>query len=304
MKVEKKKWDGWQLDRPLTVQIAGNVIDITQTARPPSDLSRLIEWLDADSYVDLRSGEIKEAKRTDNRSQSLAEVRRTLKRMRGLINANWFGDNNELLVTLTYAENMTDHKRLSHDLDIFLKRAKRMLGEIKYIAAVEPQGRGAWHAHILVKQMTSHYTYWPAEEVAKIWEHGQIIDVRRLRAVNNVGAYLSAYLTNTPAEDEPAPAAWRGQPRNINQPKRVVKGGRLHLYPRGMHIYRASKNLDKPEVKKMRPSSEELRTLLQGATVTFKSKIILTGTDQDSQSDFYINTIAQMQLNRKSDSSE
>lgn len=304
MKIEKKEWDGWQLDRPLTVQIAGNVIDITQTARPPSDLSRLIEWLDADSYVDLRSGEIKEAKRTDNRSQSLAEVRRTLKRMRGLINANWFGDNNELLVTLTYAENMTDHKRLSHDLDIFLKRAKRKLGEIKYIAAVEPQGRGAWHAHILVKQMTSHYTYWPAEEVARLWEHGQIIDVRRLRAVNNVGAYLSAYLTNTPAEDEPAPAAWSGQPRNINPPKRIVKGGRLHLYPRGMHLYRASKNLDKPEVKKMRPSSEELRTLLQGATVTFKSKIILTGTDQDSQSDFYINTIAQMQLNRKSDSSE
>lgn len=299
MKTNRIEFDRWNLDRPITVQVAGNVIDLTQTERPPRAFD--VKWLDADSYIDLRSGEIKQAQHSESRgdAMSAANLRRTFKRMRGLINANWFGDNNELLITLTYKENMQDTKRLAHDLDVFNKRMKRTLGEIKYLTAVEPQGRGAWHAHILVKQLTSHYTYWPHEDVSRCWEHGQIIDVQRLRNCDNVGAYLSAYLTDLPAEDG-QPVTDPLQLREVGSaPKRVIKGGRLHLYPRGMRIYRASQNLTQPEIKKIRPYSAEYWALLQGSNITFKSTLELTETNQDNSSDYLFNKIHQMQLNVK-----
>lgn len=261
-----------------------------------------IEWLDADSYIDLSTGELKQANHSETRGDkmSLPELRRTFKRMRGLINSNWFGDNNELLITLTYRENMQDPKRLARDLDKFNKAMKRQLGNIKYLAAVEPQQRGAWHAHILVKQLTSHYTYWPHEAVAKIWPHGEIIDVQRLKTVDNVGAYLSAYLSNTPVDDN--------YPREIlreagtNKPKAVIKGGRLHMYPRGMHIYRASTNLDKPIIKKIRPISEEYESLIERGRITFTSKLALSGTNTETQESYFINNISQMQINLNSKS--
>ena len=196
--VKKQKFDGWSLDRPLKISIAGNIIDVKQTARAPRKIN--VQWLDADTYVDLNTGEICEATHSETRGDemSVPEVRRTLSRMRGLINANFFGDENEKLVTITYHENMTDPVRLQRDLDVFVKRMKRKLGELKYITAVEPQGRGAWHAHMLVKQLTSNSTYLTEEMVQEIWDHGWIVDVQPLRDVDNVGAYLSAYLSNAP----------------------------------------------------------------------------------------------------------
>lgn len=299
MEVKKTNFDRWNIDRPITVQIAGNIIDLKQTERPPKKIE--VQWIDADSYVDLRTGEIKQAKRSESRGDAMSAVnlRRTFAKMRGLINANYFGDNNELLITLTYKENMQDVKRLAHDLDVFNKRMKRALGEVKYLTAVEPQARGAWHAHILVKQLTSHYTYWPHEDVAKMWEHGTIIDVQRLRNCDNVGAYLSAYLTDTPADapDYPDPKN-RIRENGTCQPKQVIKGGRLHMYPRGMRIFRASQNLDRPITKKIRPYSAEYWALVSGSQITYQSTLELSESN-DNKQEYLFNKIHQMQLNCK-----
>lgn len=299
MQVKKTDFDNWNIDRPITVQIAGNVIDLKQTERPPRKIE--VQWIDADSYVDLRTGEIKQANRSKSRGDAMSAVnlRRTFAKMRGLINANWYGDNNELLVTLTYKENMQDPKRLAHDLDIFNKRMKRALGEVKYLTAVEPQARGAWHAHILVKQLTSHYTYWPHEEVSRLWEHGTIIDVQRLRNCDNVGAYLSAYLTDTPANAPDYPDPLNGlRDTGTCPPKRVIKGGRLHMYPRGMRIFRASQNLERPTVKKIRPYSAEYWALVSGSQITYQSTLELSESN-DNEQDYLFNKIHQMQLNCK-----
>ena len=62
--------------------------------------------------------------------------------------------------------------------------------------------------------------------------------------VDNVGAYLSAYLTNAivDADDEDEDTV-----EVDGVKKAVIKGGRLHMYPTGMKIYRCSKGLKKPE---------------------------------------------------------
>ena len=283
----------------MKVTIAGNVIDVKQTARPPRKIN--VEWLDADTYVDLGTGEIKKAERSETRGDrmSLPEMRRTLSRMRGLINANFFGDENERLVTVTYHENMTDPVQLQRDLDVFVKRMKRKLGEVKYLTAVEPQGRGAWHAHMLVKQLTSNSTYLTEEMVQEIWPHGWIVNVEPMDNVTNVGAYLSSYLSNAPDESAGTQLSQlTGSNRRV--PKRVIKGARLRMYPRGMHLYRASRNLAQPEQKIMRPLSAEFATLIKDAKLTYEQRLDLYDQDKDDpHQNYLINSISHRQYNRK-----
>lgn len=286
---------------PLTVTIAGAVIDVMQQERPTSPPP--IVWSnDHTEYTDLRTGEVKKAKKRKTRIDDRAavyELKRTMRRMRQLINANWCGDANELMITLTYAECMTDPKRLKKDMEKWLKKAKRRLGEIKYLYVVEPQERGAWHSHCLIKQLSAHSTYWPAEDVADAWGHGYV-KVQRITGVDNVGAYLSAYMSNAPAAEDDDILHANSDSIAGTESKAVIKGKRATMYPRGMHLYRASNNLDQPITKKIRPISAEYRALISGAEQRFARTIELYEQDgaSDQTAPTYINSITHLQFVR------
>lgn len=292
---------------PLRVTIAGGVIDVMQMerqSRPPD-----IIWSDDRSeYTIVATGEVRQAKhrtnRTDDKS-AIDELKKTMRRMRQLINANWCGDDNELMITLTYAENMTDPKRLKKDMEKWLKKAKRRLGEIKYLYVVEPQARGAWHSHCLIKQLSAHSTYWPAEDVADAWGHG-FVRVQRITGVDNVGAYLSAYMSNAPDAEDGDTLTGNSDSVTGAENKAVIKGKRAAMYPRGMHLYRASKNLAQPITKKIRPTSAEYRALINGAEQRYARSIALyeQGGADGQQSPTYINRITQLQYVRNTKGGE
>lgn len=73
------------------------------------------------------------------------------------------------------------------------------------------------------------------EVVAKVWGQG-FVNVRRLKNSDNVGAYLMAYLSDIDLNN------LKGKRVDSDAPKKIVKGGRLGLYPIGMQIYRHSRN--------------------------------------------------------------
>ena len=288
---------------PLRVTIAGSIIDVMQQERPTRPPE--IVWSDdRTEYTIVATGEVRKAKHRKTRSDdktAIDELRKSMRRMRQLINANWSGDRNELMITLTYADNMDDPKKLKKDMEKWLKKVKRRLGEIKYLYVVEPQARGAWHAHCLIKQLSAHSTYWPAEDVADAWGHG-FVKVKRLDDCDNVGAYLSAYLTNLPtaAEDDALTANIDAELGDDAPRKAAIKGERLHLYPKGMHYYRASKNLDPPITKKMRPTSAEYQALIADADQRFARTIELWDDANGQDGAAYINSITQLQYVRNS----
>lgn len=299
LKLEETNWTGWNADRPCRVTIAGNTLSITQTRNPV--VRPQTKKVPGGFYL-TADGEIMEPRKIKNRSEDLESVRRSLQRMRNLINCNFFGDTNELFVTLTYAENMKDAKRLYKDMEKFLKKSRRYLGEIKYLYAAEPQRRGAWHAHLLIKQLSAERSWWPGEDIAERWGHGYIwVDNLGSRKggdpVRNVGAYLSAYLSNTPTDEEAEErrAATEGEHAT---PKAIEKGERLKFYPPGFHIYRASQNMERPLIKQMRPDSEEFRALTADFTVQYQSSHDLVD-DRGNGRCYLINSISHQSLVRK-----
>ena len=63
------------------------------------------------------------------------------------------------MLTLTYRENMTDRARMARDFDVFMKRIRRIFPGFEYVCVFEEQKRGAWHAHLAVQRVQSHYLH-------------------------------------------------------------------------------------------------------------------------------------------------
>ena len=239
-----------------------------------------IKKLDKDRYIDLGSGEIKEFNHIENRSESFNSLRQTFKKLRYLINNNFTGAGNELHVILTYAENMTDIKRLYKDFEKFMKRLRykyKDISSIDYISVVEPQGRGAWHCHLLLRFNDIDKVYIENSMLAELWGHG-FVTIRSLKDVDNIGAYLSAYLTDVELTEENiislVDTDYVIVVKEVNgQEKNIVKGGRLHLYPSGMNLFRKSKGIVYPERQRMK--YKEIKKIVGSAEPTYQKSITI-----------------------------
>lgn len=253
-----------------------------------SNSKMTVRKIDKNNYMVVDTGEIKEYKINENRSQSLSSLRKTFKKLRYLINNNFKGGNNELFITLTYGENMTDTNQLYLDFNKFIKRLKYQysdLGQIEYLDVIEPQTRGAWHHHVLIKFIEKPVVFLDNKELSDIWGHG-FVTVKRLSSVDNIGAYLTSYLSNLEIENN----------EDINNKddilekevdgvsKRFIKGGRLHLYPSGLNIYRKSRGIKFPDRKVMQ--YDTAKKIIGMDEPTYESNIFLDLEDYKSHIKF------------------
>lgn len=141
----------------------------------------------------------------DNRERSTRRARTKVRRL-----AKWKGLTT--LLTLTYRENMLDRARMSRDLDVFIKRVKRAVNPkndaehvFEYICVFERQKRGAWHAHLAVRRVLSHYLHKGQlvrsyDLLRSMWrgvvgaDNGNV-DVSRNKKISRSAAKLAAYLS-------------------------------------------------------------------------------------------------------------
>ena len=116
-----------------------------------------------------------------------------------------------VLLTLTYRENMTDRDRMQRDFDVFMKRLRRVAPAAQYVCVFERQKRGAWHAHIAVPRVLSHYVYKGQlvrsyDLLRSLWrgvvgaDNGNV-DVSRNKRVNRSSAKLASYLSKYIGKD-------------------------------------------------------------------------------------------------------
>lgn len=203
---------------------------ITLTTVNSRNTEQTIQKLNKDEYFFIDTGEIKEYKHTENRSENIKSVRESIGRLRDLINNNFIGGKNELWITLTFDKNKVyKPKELLPYFEKFIKRLryKYIKHKIDYIYIPEPHEKGDWHIHLLLK---SNKTLVISNKLLnELWGEG-FVKVNRLKDIDNVGAYVSAYLIN------------------IKDGEETKKGARLNLYPVGHHIYRNSRGIIKPEI--------------------------------------------------------
>lgn len=210
-----------------------------------------VKKLNKNEYIVLETGEVKEYQNhIENRSQDTESLRKTFKTLRGLITTNFQGNKNELAFTITYAENMKDVKQLYADFKKFMMKLKYKYPNIDYINVVEPQERGAWHCHVLIRFNGLEKVYVPNKDIAEMWGNG-FVSVKAIRQnVDNLGAYLSAYLGDVELKNKNQikPGQVIKEVEVEGKKKKFIKGGRLYLYPPGMNIYRCSRGIKQPKI--------------------------------------------------------
>ena len=290
-------------DDVVRVKEMGNVIEVMFQEK--RNTVNVIKKINANQYIDTRTGEVKDFIHIENRGQAVNEVRKSLGRLRDYINTNVTDISKCKWVTLTYAENMTDTERLYSDFKKFNMRMKYYLSKqgykYEYIVAMEPQGRGAWHAHMLMI-FDSKPPYMDNDTVmAKLWGHGYTKTKKLDGSIDNLGAYLTAYLGDMELQEGIGAVGLNNivdkQNRfkyNVSEveieedgkkvSKAFIKGLRMVLYPPKFNIYRCSKGIKKPVV--IYDLEKNAQKKISAATLTFERTIKLTDSDSD-----YINHI-------------
>ena len=226
-----------------------------------------VKKLSKNEYLVVSTGEIKQYEIKETTEKTTKNLKETFTRLRQLIRTNFTNNSkNQLFITLTYKENMTDTKKLMLDFDLFYKRLKYKLKEhkLEYIAVAEPQGRGAWHFHIMLKSTNQANLYIDNKTLEKIWGNGYT-DAQRLKS-DDVGSYYVSYFTDLLEEDK------KGN-------KKRLKGSRLNMYPKGFKFYRTSRGIEKP--KEIKIKYEELEK--QGYKNTYTTAFKLIDTMQDDK---------------------
>lgn len=285
MKVERIKDVRPDPRDEVTLKAAGNILEIRYTRNTKG--SPIIK-LDKDHGLDTRTGEVIDYQHNQNRAGDMASVAQSLKRLRDVINANLENSERALWVTLTYAENMTDTERLYKDFHAFWKRFLRYLKRgghprAEYIAAAEPQGRGAWHLHCLFL-FPDKAPFIPNAEMARIWGQG-FTKTKSLQGIENPGLYLTAYLGDMELTEALNSGIKSGKLAEVEvkgqQKKAVVKGARMKLYPPGFNLYRSSRGVERPKIYKV--TEEQAREYVGDAPLTYERTVAVTDGAGDIQ---------------------
>lgn len=277
----------------VRIKEMGNIVDIMYSEK--TSHGGYITKLNKEKYKINRTGEVLEFQHNNARKDDIESIAKSLVRLRDYLNTNITDTTNCRWLTLTYAENMTNPQKLKNDFKNFNKRCREKYGHYEYIAAAEPQGRGAWHLHIVV--IFSHRAPFMAnKDIASCWKQG-FVTVRKLDDIDNVGVYLTAYLGDMELSEYQSayPNMPFGEVKEIvsgKEHKYFVKGARLSMYPSGFHLYRCSKGIKSPKIS--RDSYENARHALGDLEPTYRHSIFIS--DKDSG---FENTITHEFYNRK-----
>lgn len=166
----------------VKLKTAGNIREVVFSAGVNKQCP--IQNISKDKYVDKKTGEIKEKKKTENRYQSPKSVRKSINNLMDLIRCNAAEKSHCKWITLTYKEPMTDGSKIFGDGKKFFRRLQSYLDKrsdlsegqrtFKRIAVAEPQGEGhdnSWHLHIvLIFEDTAPFISY--DTIADLWKNG------------------------------------------------------------------------------------------------------------------------------------
>lgn len=264
----------------VKVTTTGNIIQIQ--AIENCNHRSIIQRLDRETVLNKLTGEVKTVNHMTSREQDKKSLARSMRELREIINTNVTNTCRVRWITLTYAENMQDIKCLYQDFRKFNQRFQYYLkkhgyGKAEYICCVEPQGRGAWHCHVLFI-WDSKAPFIPNSELERIWGHG-FTKITALDSVDNVGLYLTAYLTDVSLDEAEATdiPIYDNAQYKVRNEKHYIKGARLSLYPANARLYRTSKGIKKPTYEWMPP--EKAIEKVENGVLTYEKNVHITDTE-------------------------
>lgn len=221
-----------------------------------------IIFLGNGEYLDTKTGKYFHSKRrSQNKLENIASLKKSFRRLEEKVACNFFGESNEMFITLTYRKNMQDYDKVGIDWKNFYNKQfknfkiKHGLGDSQFVCVKEIQARGAIHLHVLLKfpeiEKVDKNNF-PYREFNKLWVHGRTdiehINPQENQHITNIARYFTAYFRNLELNDLEALMLDPKFVATDAQKKKYEKYGRLKLFPSNKKIFSTSRNLKEPEI--------------------------------------------------------
>lgn len=149
----------------------------------------IIEVYEYSKYIKGKGGANRTKESSQDEEKSLQNYANTNQRRRDMVRrlacCN-FNSNFDKFFTLTFKDNLTDVKEANYLFMKFIQRLKyKFSKDIKYLAVVEFQERGAVHYHVL-----SNIPYIPQRELQDLWGLGFVF-INAITHVDNIRCLYS-----------------------------------------------------------------------------------------------------------------
>lgn len=181
-----ERGENYQIPKKAKVKLIdyGYKKEIKRSWRKPRNLRRY-KRIGKNHFIDLSTGKINEYK-NKNKFKTKKEITKAMKKLKELILYNFKGNLNELFITLTCANDITDLIEIKRYTKYFIKRLKRKYNnkKIEYIYKFEKMENGRWHVHLLIKDTKHKTLYIKNKEIEQIWKKG-ITKTQRITRKNN-----------------------------------------------------------------------------------------------------------------------
>ncbi len=293
-----------------TLKNMGNIQEISIT--DSRNHGATICPLSKNNFVVLSTGELKQVQHHAlDRTENLRNLEKSMHQLADLINSNITSDNAECcrFLTFTYRENMQNPEQLYNDFKNFNKRFKRYIAKqnyhYEYIVTVEAQERGAFHLHgIFIFDKKAPFI--ENKTLADMWGLG-FVSIKSIdKNIDNIGKYLTAYLTDLPVNENTSISSdfAGGEVKEINdkgKSKKIIKGARLKMLPVGIRLYRYSRGIKKPMVSKLTYGEAIERISKQGFTKVNEYSVEFSDVERDFKSR-YVKQTFKKHINKSKDS--
>lgn len=238
--------ESYPTDAKSSVYEGLSTIEIITNMHPQNNLS-CYRRIDKKSFVDTSTGELREYSIKSKSVDKTAWLRKSMTKLRRLIDCNFVCDDSELFLTLTFNGTIT-YQYARKSFSRFWERFHYHHEDCGYVMIVEPHENGNWHLHVLVKcysgEIFVHHS-----ELSDLWRHGSV-HVERI-PFRDFGMYFS----------------------------KRDKLLRADFYPPNVKLFTASRSMTRPVAVSM--SHDEAMNYVQGSQAAFyKKKPIYIGESQ------------------------
>ncbi len=180
----------------------------------------IVEVYSYSKYVKGKGGALRTTEKSEDIENALKNYANTNQRRRDMVRrlacCNFKAEYDKFF-TLTFKDNLTDVKEANYIFRQFMKRLKYKFGkDIKYLAVIEFQNRGAVHYHVLCD-----IPYIPQQYLQEIWGQG-FVYINAISHVDNIGAYIVKYMTKDNTDERLQGLKAYFFSRNLKRPEEIV----------------------------------------------------------------------------------
>ena len=162
---------------------SSKIVSMSNNSTSGSCIKKLSKY----EYIDTRTGERKYYDL--DKPVNIKDVKRKVRKYEEIVMYNFQGGKNELFITLTCRDKITDLQVIKDRYNKFLVRLKKDYKGLECIALFETTANSYWHIHLFIKYVdTSNELYIPHNELKDYyWGYGAVHIIKNSNTFRNLG---------------------------------------------------------------------------------------------------------------------